>query len=90
MKRSRAHPALIAANLALLILFPLSWFAPLMRAQLLPFFRADEISVVSGLVTLWSEDVVLALVVTVFALVAPMLKTAGLALIHLGRMTPRL
>lgn len=90
MKRSRAHPALIAANLALLILFPLSWFAPLMRAQLLPFFRADEISVVSGLVTLWSEDVVLALVVTVFALVAPMLKTVGLALIHLGRMTPRL
>ncbi|MGR3701731.1 MAG: paraquat-inducible protein A [Paracoccaceae bacterium] len=85
----RAHPALIAANLALLVLFPLSWFAPLMRAQLLPFFRADEISVVSGLITLWSEDVLLAMIVAVFALLAPMLKTAGLALIHLGRLDLR-
>jgi uncharacterized paraquat-inducible protein A len=80
---------LIAANLALLVLFPLSWFAPLMRAQLLPFFRADEISVVSGLITLWSEDVLLAMIVAVFALLAPMLKTAGLALIHLGRLDLR-
>ena len=81
-----AHPALIAANLALLVLFPLSWFAPLMRAQLLPFFRADEISVISGLITLWSEDVLLALIVALFALVAPMVKTIALAMIHLGRL----
>lgn len=85
----RAHPVLIAVNLALLVLFPLAWFAPLMRAQLLPFFRADEISVISGLLTLWEEDVVLALVVAVFALVAPMVKTGLLALIHLGRLPAR-
>lgn len=88
--RRAAHPALIAANLALLVLFPLSWFAPLMRAQLLPFFRADEISVISGLVTLWSEDVLLALIVALFALLAPMVKTVLLALIHLGRVPARL
>ena len=88
--RPRAHPALIWGNLALLILFPLAWFAPLMRAQLLPFFRADEISVISGLLTLWEEDVLLALIVAVFALIAPMLKTIGLALIHLGRLPARL
>ena len=88
--RPRAHPALIWANLALLILFPLAWFAPLMRAQLLPFFRADEISVISGLLTLWEEDVLLALIVAVFALIAPLLKTVGLALIHLGRLPARL
>jgi uncharacterized paraquat-inducible protein A len=87
--RPRAHPALIWANLALLILFPLAWFAPLMRAQLLPFFRADEISVISGLLTLWEEDVLLALIVAVFALVAPLLKTMGLALIHLGPLPAR-
>lgn len=87
--RPRAHPALLWTNLALLILFPLAWFAPLMRAQLLPFFRADEISVISGLLTLWDEDVLLALVVAVFALVAPLLKTVGLALIHLGRLPAR-
>lgn len=86
----RAHPALIWANLALLVLFPLAWFAPLMRAQLLPFFRADEISVISGLLTLWQEDVLLALIVAVFALIAPMLKTLTLALIHLGRLPSRL
>jgi uncharacterized paraquat-inducible protein A len=35
---------------------------------------------------LWEEDVLLALVVALFAIVAPILKTAGLALIHF-RMT---
>ena len=73
-------------NLSLLILFPISWFAPLMRAGLLPFFDLDEISVISGLQALWEKDVVLALLVTFFALVAPYLKTVGLALIHFGMM----
>jgi paraquat-inducible protein A len=45
--------ALKAANLVLLALFPVAWFAPLLRAGLLPFFRLDEISVISGLAVLW-------------------------------------
>lgn len=69
-------------NLALLVLFPIAWFAPLMRAGLLPFFQLSEISVISGLQALWKADIFLALVVTVFALVAPILKTLGLALIQ--------
>lgn len=77
------------ANLALLILFPLSWFAPLMRAALLPVFGMDEISVVTGLQSLWRSDVVLALVVTVFAIFAPWLKTIGLALLHFGLLSPK-
>lgn len=89
MIRSRTHPVLIAANLTLLLLFPLAWFAPLLRAQLLPFFRMQEISVISGLQTLWQEDVFLALLVTVFALVAPMMKTALLALIHFRLLSHR-
>ena len=68
-------------NLALLILLPLSWFAPLMRAGLLPLFGLDEISVVTGLQSLWGTDVILALIVTTFAIFAPWLKTLGLALI---------
>ena len=72
------------ANLALLVLFPVSWFAPLMRAALLPVFGMDEISVVTGLQALWGSDVVLALVVTSFAIFAPWLKTIGLALLHFG------
>ena len=37
------------ANLSLIVLFPIAWFAPLMRAGLgLPLFSLDEISVISG------------------------------------------
>lgn len=72
------------ANLALLVLFPVSWFAPLMRAGLLPVFGLSEISVITGLQSLWESDVFLALMVTFFALFAPYTKTIGLALIHFG------
>ena len=78
-------PTLKFANLALLILFPVAWFAPLMRAGLgLPLFDLKEISVISGLQSLWESDIFLALVVTAFALFAPYLKTIGLALMHFG------
>ena len=72
------------ANLTLLILFPIAWFAPLMRAWLLPLFGLNEISVVTGLQSLWGTDIFLALMVTFFALFAPYAKTIGLALIHFG------
>ncbi len=71
-------------NLTLLVLFPLAWFAPLMRAGLLPLFGLSEISVITGLQSLWDSDVFLALMVTFFALFAPYAKTVGLALIHFG------
>ena len=74
------------ANLALLILYPVAWFAPLMRAGLLPLFGLSEISVITGLQSLWGSDIFLALVVTFFALFAPYTKTIGLALIHFGLM----
>jgi paraquat-inducible protein A len=76
-------------NLALLILFPLAWFAPLMRAGLLPMFGLDEISIITGLQSLWATDVVLALVVTVMAIFAPWAKTLGLALLHFRLLSPR-
>ncbi len=72
-------------NLLLLIGFPVAWFAPLLKAGLLPFFKLSEISVLSGLVALVEEDIFLAVIVTLFALVAPYAKTIGLALIHFDR-----
>ena len=75
-------------NLSLLILFPLSWFAPLMRAGLLPLFGLSAISVMTGLQSLWGSDIFLALVVAAFALVAPYVKTIALALIHWRRLSP--
>ena len=76
-------------NLALLILFPVAWFAPLMRAALLPIFGMDEISVVTGLQSLWESDIPLALAVTFLAIFAPYAKTIGLALLHFGLLSPR-
>ena len=75
------------ANLLLVVLFPISWFAPLIRTGLLKpihvpwgeLFPLTGISVISGLQALWATDVFLAIAVTFFALVAPMLKCLGLA-----------
>lgn len=70
------------ANLCLLIAFPLAWFAPLLRAALLPIFGMDEISVITGLQSLWATDAALALLVTFLAVFAPFAKTVGLALVQ--------
>lgn len=77
------------ATLSLLILYPIAWFAPLMRAGLLPLFELSEISVITGLQALWEKDVILALLVTLFALFAPYLKTIGTALVQWGLLDAR-
>jgi len=71
-------------NLSLLVLFPIAWTAPLMRAGFLPFFSLDEISILTGIGDLWGKDIFLAVVVAFFALVAPLLKVMGTALIQFG------
>lgn len=76
-------------NLSLLILYPIAWAAPLMRAGVLPLFGLTEISVLSGVRALWASDIFLALVVTVFAFIAPYLKTLGLALVQFDILGPR-
>ncbi len=83
--------ALRYLNLSLLILFPVAWFAPLLRAGVnLPLFGLEEISVISGLQALWETDVFLALLVTFFAIFAPILKVVGVALIQFGQMRRRM
>jgi uncharacterized paraquat-inducible protein A len=72
------------ANLALLALFPIAWFAPLLRAGFLPLFGLSEISVVTGLQSLWQSDIPLALLVTFLAIFAPFAKTLGLTLLQFG------
>ncbi|MFT6458985.1 paraquat-inducible protein A [Pseudophaeobacter arcticus] len=76
-------------TLSLLIFYPIAWFAPLMRAGLLPMFGLSEISVITGLQSLWGSDVFLALTVTGFAIFAPYLKTIGLALVQWELLDPR-
>ncbi len=77
-------------NLSLLVLFPIAWMAPLLKAGLLPFFALSEISVLTGLQALWEKDIFLAVVVTFFALVAPYLKAIGLALVHFNLASAKL
>lgn len=88
------------ANLSLLVLFPIAWAAPLLRAGLLPLFSLADISVISGVASLWEKDMFLALVVITFAMIAPVAKvvvTEGILtdrlparvkpwLFHLGRL----
>lgn len=76
-------------NLTLLVLYPVAWAAPLMRAGLLPLFGLSEISVLTGLQALWDTDIPLALLVTAFALVAPYMKTVGLALVQFNLLSRR-
>ena len=71
-------------NLALLVLFPVAWAAPVLKAGLLPLFGLSEISVLSGVQALWGTDRALAVLVVVLAMVLPILKTLGLAAIHFG------
>ena len=78
-----------ALNLTLLILFPIAWFAPLLRAGILPLFSLNEISIMSGLQSLWQSDPILALLVTALAIFAPYAKTIALALIQFGLFTTR-
>lgn len=78
--------ALKIANLSLLVLFPVAWFVPLVRAGLLPLFGLSEISVLSGISSLWDSAPVLALLVALFALVAPYAKTLILAAVHFGKL----
>ena len=81
--------AAIALNLALLVLFPAAWLAPLARAAFWPlFFSASEISMLSGIRALWGSDAALAALVALFAVVIPYAKTLALAAIHLGRLGP--
>ena len=77
-------------NLCLLVLFPIAWFAPLMRAALLPIFGMHEISVITGLQSLWASDAILALLVSFIAIFAPILKTLGLSLLQFDLLSRRL
>ncbi|WP_439104658.1 paraquat-inducible protein A [Celeribacter marinus] len=78
------------ANLSLLIAFPIAWGAPLLRAGFLPVFGLSEISVLSGVASLWQTDILLALVVIVLAMVAPIAKVLTLEGVLSNRLPARI
>ena len=81
---------LAAANLALIVAFPVAWFAPLLSVQLWRWGGVETVSVITGLQALWADEPELALLVTFFAIVAPTIKVLGLALVHFRQLSPRM
>lgn len=80
---------LIWANLSLLVLFPIAWAAPLIRAGLLPLFGLAEISVLSGIASLWDTAPALAVLIAALAIVAPYAKTLTLAAVQFGLLSQK-
>ena len=74
--------ALKLVNIWLLVAFPASWFAPLLRAGILPIFGLTEISVWSGLLELFASDIFLAVVVLLFAMIIPITKVLATSLVQ--------
>jgi len=80
---------LALANIMLLVLWPIAWFAPLARAGVLPWIGLSEMSVLSGVSAIWEEDMLLAGLVAFFAIVTPLAKTLLLAGVHIKRLSRR-
>lgn len=80
---------LAIANLALLAVWPVAWSAPIATAGILPLFGGDTISLLGTIEALWQNDVVLAVLVALFAMAMPLAKTAMLAVAHAGRLGAR-
>jgi uncharacterized paraquat-inducible protein A len=89
MIRPAALRPVVALNIVLLTLYPVSWIAPLARAGFLPFFSGNEITILGGVRDLWQSDASLAVLVGAFAIVIPYAKTLSIAAIHYGLLGPR-
>ena len=72
------------ATLALLILFPVAWLAPLARARVLPLFSGSEITILGGVIELSKSDVFLCAIVAIFAILIPYAKTLALLAAQFG------
>lgn len=76
-------------NLSLLVFFPIAWTAPLFRAGVLPLFGMKEVSILSGIASLWRSDIFLALIVVIFAVIAPIAKVLAYEQLAKGRLNTR-
>ncbi len=64
-----------AVTIALLVLFPVAWLAPLAEAGFaMPLFGGEEISILGGVIELAKSDIFLCVIVSVFAILIPYVK----------------
>lgn len=71
-------------NLSFLVLYPVTWTAPLAYAGFLPFLQGTELTISGGVRDLWDTDIALSLIVATLAVIAPFLKTILLAAAQFG------
>jgi paraquat-inducible protein A len=81
------------------VAFPIAWFSPLLTTGLIApwympawlcentLFEPDTLTVILSIQKLLETNILLAMVVTFFALVAPLLKCLGMTLINFNLLT---
>ena len=76
-----------AVTIALLVLFPVAWLAPLAEAGFaMPLFGGEEISILGGVIELAKSDIVLCVIVAVFAILIPYVKAILLVGAQFGQL----
>ena len=66
--------AVAIANAATVLILPVTWFLPLLKSSAFLFIKS-EISIVSGAMELYESDIFLFLVIVVFAMIMPLVKS---------------
>ena len=66
--------AIALANAATVLILPVTWFLPLLKSSAFLFIKS-EISIVSGAIELYESDFFLFLVIVVFAMIMPLVKS---------------
>ena len=69
-----AGKAVALANAATVLILPVTWFLPLLKSSAFLFIKS-QISIVSGATELYESDFFLFLVIVVFAMIMPLVKS---------------
>jgi len=86
----RAGIALTVGCVALLVLYPWAWVAPIAEAGLSSWFGGQEITILTTIRALWQEDAALAVLVAALAILLPYAKAVVLTAVSLGWRAHRL
>lgn len=76
---------LALANVALLILYPIAWLAPLAHTKFFALLSGKSLTIFGGIADLWQTDMLLAALVALLAVVMPYAKTLLLLAVQTGR-----
>ena len=76
-------------NLSLLVLFPVSWIAPVMAYGIDKDWDLETQSILGGIPLLWESDKLLAAIVVALAIVAPIVKVSCTSLMQFNLLSKK-